>query len=205
MTDNVKPEDRIIEDMILEAARQTVNEYKLAYEMFVDDSASNSSDDFDERHCTIDEFVVEADEIKHHFDDFTKHELDSIIGDMSYVLAFLKRNDRAGKHWKGCTLDVETQAHICKVAYIEVVLTQLEERRMEMTMRWAAKEEKRERLRRKKRMFFHRGVGRLRDLGGRLGPWMQRRRKGVSRHQGRNWEVMLLTSLCQFETAEEYD
>lgn len=182
MANQIRLEDLVIEDEILKVAGQAVQEYKLAYKMFLEGSASRPSREIAAREYTVDEIVVEANQVIRHFDEFTKHELDSIIGDMSYVLAFLKRNDRAGQHWRGCTLDMETQAHICKVAYIEVVLTQIEERRMEMTMECAAEEEEKERLRRRKRMILHRGVSRLRDLKSRLELRLERRRKGVSCH-----------------------
>lgn len=114
---------------------------------------------------TIDEILGLALETKDYINEFSARELDTLILDMTYVLAFEKRNDRNGKHWKHITLDCETQALICKLAEFEMCLNRLEERRLEMTLTAAAE---RERLEKRKRAVLTRGWRRVERLGRRL-------------------------------------
>ena len=100
----------------------------------IDTTLSISDLDHPKDRWTIDQILDLTNESITLMYDYTPHELDSVIGDISYILAFEKKNDRTGKHWKHITLDVETQALICKLAAIETNLVRLEEHRMDITL-----------------------------------------------------------------------
>ena len=112
----------------------------------------------DEEHRrAVDELLELTDSLMTILHKMTGKDLDDVIGDLAYILAVTKRNDRSSKHWKHMTLDVETQALICKMAHVDVNLSRLEERRMELTLANIKPEKPK---RRNLRLYWHR----LRDM-----------------------------------------
>ena len=83
---------------------------------------------------TVDEILDLSTQVLMGLDTYTPREIDDIIGDLSLTLAHQKREAGNGKKWKYMTLDMETQALICKLAEIEVNLVIIEEYRMEITL-----------------------------------------------------------------------
>lgn len=114
---------------------------------------------------TIDDILWRTTRIATKINEYTTQAIDNMIGDLSWILAYEKKNDPRAKRWKQITLDVEAQARICKLAEIEMNLVHIEERRMEMMLAKMRREQR-------KRMIFMRGWWRLRswrkDVGDRV-------------------------------------
>ena len=83
---------------------------------------------------TIDQLLELTMETMTWINDFTTQELDSLISDITCILAFEKRNDSSEQPCKDMSWDVKTQALVFKMAEIEVNLNRLEVRWLDIVL-----------------------------------------------------------------------
>ena len=111
---------------------------------------------------TVDDILDHSTQVLRELDGYTPRQIDDLIGDLSLALAHEKRNAGNGKKWKHVTLDMETQALICKLAEIDVNLMVIEEYRMRITLAPLRRKMKRQEP-------FRRSWDRVQSLAKRLG------------------------------------